>query len=79
MTLAPTPEDRQRARQARVVAFVIAGTMIAWMGLQWLGGRMGWETRFVFLFDLAALAAFIWALVVTYRIWRQGTSRRPGN
>ncbi|MEP3296248.1 MAG: DUF5337 family protein, partial [Pseudoruegeria sp.] len=24
----------------------------------------------VFLFDLAALAAFFWALVVTYQIWR---------
>jgi len=24
----------------------------------------------VFLFDLAALAAFVWALVVTTRIWR---------
>lgn len=79
MTLAPTPEDKHLARQSRLVAFVIAGTMLAWMGLQWLGGKMGWESRFVFLFDLAALAAFVWALVVTFRIWRQGKSRRPGN
>lgn len=53
-----------------MAAIVIAATMILWMGAQWLGGKMGWETRFVFLFDLAALAAFFWALVVTYRIWR---------
>jgi hypothetical protein len=79
MTMAPEPDDKHLARQARLVAFVIAGTMIAWMALQWLGGQMGWETRFVFLFDLAALAAFFWALIVTYRIWRQGKSRRPGN
>lgn len=57
-------------RRTRAVAFVIAGTMILWMGAQALGGWLGWETRFVFLVDLAALAAFVWALVVTYQIWR---------
>jgi hypothetical protein len=44
--------------------------MILWMGAQALGGAMGWEVRYVFLFDFAALAAFLWALVVTYQIWR---------
>lgn len=71
----PTPEELSIARQARLVAFVIAGTMILWMGAQFLGGRLGWETRFVFLFDLAAMAAFFWALAVTYGIWR----KRRGN
>ncbi len=66
----PHPDDTKRAAQARLVAFVIAGTMILWMGAQWLGGKMGWETRFVFLFDFAAIAAFVWAMVVTYQIWR---------
>ena len=47
-------------------------TIVAWLALQWLGGRMGWAARWVFLFDLAALAAFGWALVVTLRIWRAG-------
>jgi Family of unknown function (DUF5337) len=68
----PDPDlDRHLSRQARLVAFVIAGTAVLWVGAQWLGGRMGWETRFAFLFDLAAIAAFIWAMAVTYRIWRQ--------
>jgi len=67
------------ARQARFAAFVIAGTMMLWMGAQWLGGRLGWETRYAFLFDLAAGAAFIWTLAVTFRIWRQGKSDRQGN
>ncbi len=66
----PGPDDRKRAAQARLVAFVIAGTMILWMGAQWLGGRLGWEARYVFLFDFAALAAFLWAIIVTYQIWR---------
>jgi hypothetical protein len=66
----PDPADIRRARQARMVGIVLAGTMILWVGAQWLGGQLGWETRFVFLFDLAAIAGFVWALVVTYQIWR---------
>ncbi|MES2665982.1 MAG: DUF5337 domain-containing protein [Pseudomonadota bacterium] len=68
---APSPQDRRNAAQARLVAIVIAGTMLLWLGAQWLGGRMGWDTRFAILFDLAALAAFFWALVVTYQLWRK--------
>ena len=71
----PDQGDMRLAKEARLVAVVIAVTMILWLGAQWLGGKAGWETRFVFLFDLAALAAFIWALVVTWRIWRR--QKRP--
>ena len=66
----PDPSDLARARQPRLVGIVLAVTMILWMVAQWLGGQMGWDTRYVFLFDFAALAAFLWALVVTYQIWR---------
>lgn len=63
--------ERALARQARTVAIVIAATMLLWMAAQWLGGRLGWPTRYAFLFDLAALAAFTWALVVGVQIWRK--------
>jgi hypothetical protein len=66
-----TDTERQNARQARTVALVFAGTMILWMGAQWMGARLGWEARYVFLFDLAALAGFFWGLVVTWQIWRK--------
>ena len=66
----PDPQDMKRAAQARLVGIVLAATITLWMGAQWLGGTLGWQTRFVFLFDFAALAAFLWALVVTYQIWR---------
>lgn len=66
----PGPEDMRKARQARLVAVVVAVTMLLWMGVQVVGGEMGWDIRYVFLFDFAALAAFFWALVVTYQIWR---------
>lgn len=68
----PDPDrERKIALQARLVAIVLAGTMLLWMGAQILGGQMGWDARYVFLFDFAAIAAFIWALVVTYQIWRK--------
>lgn len=63
--------DDLSARQSKLVAFVLAGTMILWIGAQWLGSTFGWDARFAFLFDLAALAGFTFALVVTYRIWRK--------
>lgn len=66
----PDPSDLARARQARLVGIVLAVTMILWMGAQWLGSRFAWEARFAFLFDFVALAAFLWAMVVTYQIWR---------
>ncbi|MEL6645304.1 MAG: DUF5337 domain-containing protein [Pseudomonadota bacterium] len=64
-------QDRATARQAKMVAVVIAMTMVLWMAAQWLGGEMGWEVRYVFLFDLAALAAFTWGMYVTWQIWRK--------
>ena len=66
----PDPDDLS-AQQSRLVAYVLAGTMILWVGAQWLGATFGWDARFAFLFDLAALAGFGWALFVTYRIWRR--------
>lgn len=63
--------DPALAREARMVALVIAATMGSWLGAQWLGGRLGWDASWVFLFDLAALAAFFWAMVVIWRLWRR--------
>ncbi len=67
----PTNEATARARQGRMVALVIAGAMILWMGAQWLGGRLGLDPSYAFLFDLAAIAALIWSLVVVARLWRR--------
>lgn len=70
MQTRPDQTDLQRARQVRLVAIVLVATMVLWMGAQFFGGKLGLEARFVFLFDLLAIAAFVWALVVTYQIWR---------
>jgi len=63
-------KDQALAKKARMVSVVIAVTMLVWLGAQWLGEKFAMQTRFVFLLDLAALAAFVWAFVVIYQIWR---------
>ena len=75
----PSEADRQFARQARMVALVIAATMLVWLGAQWLGGWLGLPARYVFLFDFAALAAFFWAFVVAVQIWRNRPDRTRHN
>lgn len=65
-----------QARKARIAAIVMAATMILWMGAQLLGGQLGLPVRFVFLFDLAAIAALVWALIVTYQVWQARRAER---
>ena len=69
MTLSPD-QEKALARKARMVAVVITVAMVLWMGAQFFGGRLGVNPKYVFLFDLAALAAFFWTMIVTYQIWR---------
>ncbi|MBV1868102.1 MAG: DUF5337 domain-containing protein [Marinosulfonomonas sp.] len=64
-------EDQQLAKRARMVALVVAATMLLWIGAQFLGRKIGLEARFAFLFDLAALAGFFWAAYVAIQIWRR--------
>ena len=66
----PGPQQDQ-TRDIRLVAVVIAVTMLLWMGVQVVGADMGWPLKYTLLADLAALAGFIWALVVTFQIWRK--------
>lgn len=64
-------DPHRLAAKVRMVACVLVGTMLIWLAVQWMGGRLGWPQHYVFLFDLAAIAAFVWAMVVTWQIWRQ--------
>lgn len=64
-------KEQALSRQARVVSIVIAVTMIVWMAAQWVGGKLELPSHYVFLADLFALAGFLWALIVTFQIWRK--------
>lgn len=59
-----------QARQGRLVALVIAATGVLWVGAQFLWTLEVVPTRLHLLVDLAALGAFIWALITSYGIWR---------
>ena len=71
----PSEAERGRLRQIRTAAIVMAATMVLWVGGQYIGGQLGWPVRFAFLLDLAAIAALVWAMIVTYLVWR--ARRRP--
>lgn len=62
--------SRQR-RQVRTAAVVAIATMIAWLAFSWLGGEAGLEARYAFLLDFAAMAAFVWVIVVALRARRK--------
>ena len=63
--------DSSGGAQGRWLALVIAGTAAAYVGVQLLGGSLGWSMRTLGFFDLAALAVFGWALVRAFLIWRK--------
>ena len=65
-----TQSERRYRRQIRTAAIVMAVKMILWMGASFLGGQLGLPIRLAFLFDLAAIAALVWALTVTYWVWK---------
>ena len=66
-----TELDQRIAAKGRHIALVIAGTMLAWILLNLATGpAMGLPSNYTFLFDLAALAAFIYAFVNIYQLWR---------
>jgi hypothetical protein len=59
-------------RKARVAAIVIFVAMVGWMGASWIGGKIGLPIRYAFLFDFAAMAALLWAMVVLFQVWKSG-------
>ncbi len=57
--------------QVRLVAGVLIAVPLLWLLLTEIGRVYGWPARFVFLIDFAAIAGFVFALALTYRLWRR--------
>lgn len=57
-------------RMGRRAALVIAGTAVLWVGANFIGTKAGLDHRMLALFDLLALAGFVFALWMVYQIWR---------
>jgi len=64
-------KTKHQKAQTRLASIVIFVTMLGWMAFSFLGGKLGLPPRFALLADFAAMAAFAWALIVLFRVWRQ--------
>ncbi len=63
--------DQAIAKKGQHIAVVIAGTISAWLVLSLIVGPMvGLPGRYALLFDFAALAGMIYALVNIFQLWR---------
>ncbi|GAA6196271.1 DUF5337 domain-containing protein [Pseudophaeobacter sp.] len=72
--------DRAIAAKGRHISLVIAGTMLAWLALTMIiGPAIGMPGRYAILFDFAALAGLIYALVNILQLWRMRQASKNEN
>jgi threonine/homoserine/homoserine lactone efflux protein len=60
----------QQARKGRQAAMVIAGTALFWVLAGLIGEKEGFSMRLRLLFDLLALAGFVFAFWLIFQLWR---------
>lgn len=66
-----TEQDKAIAQKGRHIGLVIAGTMVLWVVMTlFVGPAIGLAGRYALLFDLAALAGFIYAVINIFQLWR---------
>jgi len=63
--------DQLIARTGRTVALVIAAAALLSVFAPVITAQLGLTPRFEMLMYLAALGAFIWSLVVTWKLWQK--------
>ena len=66
----PRQQDSIQAKKGRTASLVIAGSMLIWLGMQWVSMELHLSSRYMLLLDLAVMAAMVWSLTVTFQIWR---------
>ena len=65
------PTDQDIAKQGRTAAIVIAFAGLLSIFAPQLTRLLGATPRVEMLFYLISLAAFIWSLVVTWKLWQK--------
>ena len=65
-----TEHDRRMARKGRITGLVIAGAGLSAILAPWIVHVLGLPIRFEMLIYFAALAAFVWAMVNIFQLWR---------
>ncbi len=64
-------KEQAIARKGRHIGIVIAVTMLFWLAMNlFVGPALQLTARHAVLFDLAALAGFIYAGVNIFQLWR---------
>lgn len=62
--------ERALAKKGQTLGLVIAITMVLWLIANLAGPQLGLPGRYALLFDFAALAALIWAMVGVWQMWQ---------
>ncbi|MDA9238350.1 DUF5337 domain-containing protein [Planktomarina sp.] len=63
-------QDHIQSKKGRLAGLVIAGSMLLWLGLQWLATELNLSVRLMLLIDFVVIAAMAWSLLITFQIWR---------
>ena len=67
----PTAPELHFARQMRGVAIVLVVATLLWLLFGEIGRQYDWDGRYALLIDLAAVAAYVWALLTAWMLWRK--------
>ncbi|MFC0279716.1 DUF5337 domain-containing protein [Falsigemmobacter intermedius] len=67
----PSDKDLAFTRRMRLVGAMIAGTTLLWIIFGEVGRQYNWDGRYALLIDLAAIAAYVWALTNAWMLWRK--------
>ena len=66
-----TQQDEIIARKGRHIGLVIAATIVIWLALSlFVGPALGLPGRYALLFDFAALAGLVYAVIKIFELWR---------
>tara|TARA_B100000676_G_C17435638_1_gene511562 strand:+ start:177 stop:401 length:225 start_codon:yes stop_codon:yes gene_type:complete len=65
-----------KEKQGRLIALIIAGSVLFWSVLQGAAPSLGISARYMLLIDLVTLAALAWSMILLYKIVRSRRERR---
>ena len=61
-------DNNKDKKQIRIASLVIMITILVWFLASFIGGQIGLPIRYAFLFDFAALAGFLWSIIILVRV-----------
>ena len=70
--------NTNQGKAGQRVALIVAGTGVLYVLVNLVAAEYGWANRVRALFDLAALAAFGFALWQTFKLWRARQDEKGG-